>query len=120
MMKKQIRAILVARRTSDVRVLLPFVTTVDDILKSREIINEVFAELKTSSDSLKVGIMIEVPSVALSIEHFLPRVDFVSLGTNDLIQYFFAVNRNHIVPFFAPFYKTVSTGNIANNVLSHN
>jgi phosphoenolpyruvate-protein kinase (PTS system EI component) len=38
--------------------------------------------------------MVEVPSVAMSIEHFLPKVDFVCLGTNDLIQYFFAVNRD--------------------------
>lgn len=94
LMKKQIRAILVARQTFDVRLLLPFITTVDDFLKSREIISEVFAELNISSDSLKVGIMIEIPSVALSIERFLPKVDFVSLGTNDLLQYFFASNRN--------------------------
>jgi phosphotransferase system enzyme I (PtsI) len=94
LMKKQIRAILTARRTFSVRLLLPFITTVDDLLRARQILEEVFAEMKITGNSLQVGIMIEVPSVALSIERFLPNVDFVSLGTNDLLQYFFAVNRD--------------------------
>jgi phosphoenolpyruvate-protein phosphotransferase (PTS system enzyme I) len=94
LMKKQIRAILTARRTFSVRLLLPFITTVDDLLMARKILEEVFAEMKITGNSLQVGIMIEVPAAALSIERFLPNVDFVSLGTNDLLQYFFAVNRD--------------------------
>lgn len=94
LMKKQVRAILAARRTLSVRLLLPFITTVDDLLNARQILEEVFAEMKITGNSLQVGIMIEVPAVAVSIERFLPKVDFVSLGTNDLLQYFFAVNRD--------------------------
>jgi phosphoenolpyruvate-protein kinase (PTS system EI component) len=94
LMKKQIRAILTARRTFSVRLLLPFITTVDDLVKARHILEEVFLEMKITGNSLQVGIMIEVPAAALSIERFLPNVDFVSLGTNDLLQYFFAVNRD--------------------------
>jgi phosphoenolpyruvate-protein kinase (PTS system EI component) len=94
LIKKQIRAILTARRTFSVRLLLPFVTTVDDVIQARKILEQVFAEMKITGNSLQVGIMVEIPSVALSIERFLPRVDFVSLGTNDLLQYFFAVNRD--------------------------
>lgn len=94
LMKKQIRALLTARRTFNVRLLLPFVTTVDDVIRTRHILEEVFAEMKITGKSLHVGIMVEIPSVAMSIERFLPRVDFVSLGTNDLLQYFFAVNRD--------------------------
>jgi len=93
-MKKQVRAILAARRTLSVRLLLPFITTVDDLLNARQILEEVFAEMKITGNSLQVGIMIEVPAVAVSIERFLPKADFVSLGTNDLLQYFFAVNRD--------------------------
>jgi phosphoenolpyruvate-protein kinase (PTS system EI component) len=93
LMKKQIRAILAARGTFRARLLLPFITTVDDLLKSREILEEVLTEIKIVGDSPHLGIMIEVPSVALSLSRFLPKVDFVCLGTNDLIQYFFAVNR---------------------------
>jgi phosphocarrier protein FPr len=94
LIKKQIRAILTARRTFSVRLLLPFVTTVDDVIEAKKILEQVFAEMKITGNSLQVGIMVEIPSVALSIERFLPRVDFVSLGTNDLLQYFFAVNRD--------------------------
>jgi phosphotransferase system enzyme I (PtsI) len=94
LMKRQIRSILVARRAFSVRLLLPFITTIDDLLKARQILDEVFAEMKITGNSLQVGMMIEVPAVALSIEKFLPKVDFVSLGTNDLLQYFFAVNRD--------------------------
>jgi phosphoenolpyruvate-protein phosphotransferase len=93
LMKKQIRAILTARRAFRVQLLLPFITTVEDLLKARRILEEVFAEMNLAGDSPRIGIMIEVPSVALSIERFLPKVDFVCLGTNDLLQYFFAVNR---------------------------
>jgi phosphoenolpyruvate-protein phosphotransferase (PTS system enzyme I) len=94
LMKKQVRAILTARRTFSVRLLLPFIATVDDLLQARQILEEIFAEMKITGNSLQVGIMIEVPAVAASIERFLPKVDFVSLGTNDLLQYFFAVNRD--------------------------
>jgi phosphoenolpyruvate-protein phosphotransferase len=93
-MKKQLRAILTARGTSHVRLLLPFITTIDDLTNARKIINEVAAEMKVTSEPPHIGIMVEVPSVALSIERFLPKVDFVCLGTNDLVQYFFAVNRD--------------------------
>jgi phosphoenolpyruvate-protein kinase (PTS system EI component) len=93
-MKKQIRAIFTARGAFNVRLLLPFVTTVDDLSKARKIIEGVFTEMKISGDFPHIGIMIEVPSVALSIEKFLPKVDFVCLGTNDLIQFIFAVNRD--------------------------
>jgi phosphotransferase system enzyme I (PtsI) len=50
--------------------------------------------MKITAGLPHIGIMIEVPSAALSIERFLNKVDFVCLGTNDLIQYFFAVNRD--------------------------
>jgi phosphotransferase system enzyme I (PtsI) len=94
LMKKQISAILTARGAFNVSLLLPFITTVDDLSKARKIIEEVFTEMKISGDFPQIGIMIEVPSVALSIEKFLPKVDFVCLGTNDLIQFIFAVNRD--------------------------
>ena len=94
LMKKQIRAILSSRGLSRVRLLLPFVATVDDLVQSREILDEVLGEAGISGNAPEVGIMIEIPSVAASIDRFLPKVDFVSLGTNDLLQYFFAVNRD--------------------------
>jgi multiphosphoryl transfer protein len=92
-MRKQVRAILTARGKFRVQLLLPFITTVEDLTMARTILNEVVAELNLTGNPPQVGIMVEIPSVALSIERFLPKVDFISLGTNDLLQYFFAVNR---------------------------
>ncbi len=94
LMKKQVRAILASRGAFRVRLLLPFVTTIDDLARARKILEEVFEEMKITGNVPQVGIMIEVPSVALSASRFLPKVDFVCLGTNDLIQYMFAVNRD--------------------------
>ncbi|MBN1127995.1 MAG: phosphoenolpyruvate--protein phosphotransferase [Chitinispirillaceae bacterium] len=94
LMKRQIRAILANRGTFRARLLLPFITTVDDLLKSREVIEGVIAESNYDGDFPQVGIMVEVPAVAFSMEWFLPKVEFVCLGTNDLLQYFFAVNRD--------------------------
>jgi phosphoenolpyruvate-protein kinase (PTS system EI component) len=94
LMKKQARAILTSRGAFRIRLLLPFVTTIEDVLRAREILEEVFIEMKISRDATRIGIMVEVPSVALSLSRFLPKVDFVCLGTNDLIQYLFAVNRD--------------------------
>jgi phosphotransferase system enzyme I (PtsP) len=94
LMRNQIRAILTSRRGFHVRLLLPFITVIEDLIKAREILEEVFVEMKITGEAPSVGIMVEIPSVALSIERFLPKVDFVCLGTNDLVQYLFAVNRN--------------------------
>jgi phosphoenolpyruvate-protein phosphotransferase len=94
LMKKQARAILTARGAFRIRLLLPFITTVEDLVRAREILEEVFIEMKIGGDATRIGIMVEVPSVALSLSCFLPKVDFVCLGTNDLIQYLFAVNRD--------------------------
>ena len=94
LMKKQVRALFNARGTFPIRLLLPFITTVDDVIKARAIIENVFSEMKIPGDLPQIGIMIEVPSVAMSLSRFLPKVDFVSLGTNDLNQYFFAANRD--------------------------
>lgn len=96
LMKRQIRNILSARQTTRVRLLLPFITTMDDLFEALEVLAQILAETKIPEHSLEVGIMIEVPSVALSLDRFLPKVDFVNLGTNDLVQYFFASNRDQI------------------------
>ncbi len=97
MMRRQIKAILSARCATRVKILIPFVTTLSDVIKTRQVIDEILLETNFVGSTPNLGIMIEVPSVALSLERYLPKVDFVCLGTNDLLQFFFAANRDQSV-----------------------
>ena len=99
--KTQVRAILRAAAGSDadVGILLPVVTTVDEVRQARQHIETVKSELNVSgtpySSDTKVGIMIEVPAAAIAIKDMLVEADFVSVGTNDLLQHFMAADRDN-------------------------
>ena len=75
------------------RVLLPFVTTLDDLDRILSVIQEVCQQEGIPRERFQVGIMVEVPAVAIDAEPFLAKVDFLSIGTNDLVQYMFAASR---------------------------
>ncbi|MFC2171413.1 phosphoenolpyruvate--protein phosphotransferase [Acidobacteriota bacterium] len=95
----QLRAILRAALDADVAVLFPMVTHTGDILAARFHLKEACAELEREgvlfNRNVKVGAMIEVPSAALGIAKILETVDFVSIGTNDLLQYLTAADRDN-------------------------
>jgi len=94
----QVRAILRAAADGDVRMLLPMITHPSELDFARERIGLAEAELEKRGVKFKKGIalgaMIEVPSAAIWIQAFLPKLDFLSIGTNDLVQYTLASNRH--------------------------
>ena len=96
--KQQLRAILRASVHGPVEILLPMVTQAEEIHQARRLIDQCRAELKHESlqidPALPVGGMIETPAAALACEHLASLLDFLSIGTNDLIQYVLAIDRS--------------------------
>jgi phosphotransferase system enzyme I (PtsI) len=95
----QSRAILRAARNRDVGIMFPMVTTRNDVARAKRILAEVGEELRTQGAELAqnvvLGAMIEIPAAAISVQDILAEVDFISLGTNDLLQYFTAADRDN-------------------------
>jgi phosphotransferase system enzyme I (PtsI) len=111
--KKQLRSIYRASVNGPARLLLPFVSTVDDLDAAHEIIAEVRRELDLKRQSyeprLPIGVMIETPAAAQTCDLMASRVDFFCLGTNDLIQYYLVIDRSDqsVVHLYNPFHPAI-------------
>ncbi|MGB9857308.1 MAG: phosphoenolpyruvate--protein phosphotransferase [Dictyoglomaceae bacterium] len=96
--KIQLKAILRASYKNNIHVMFPMIDLEEEVIEAKKIIEEVVKELEREGKEYKippVGIMIETPISILNMKKLAPLVDFFSLGTNDLFQYTFAVDRTN-------------------------
>ncbi|HIE69805.1 MAG TPA: phosphoenolpyruvate--protein phosphotransferase, partial [Planctomycetes bacterium] len=109
----QLRAILRASALGHARILLPMITTRSEVVRCREVLDQLTADLRANDVAydaqIELGIMVEVPVLVPVLPEILEVVDFVSVGTNDLVQYLLAVDRDNqrVAKMYDPFHPGV-------------
>jgi phosphotransferase system enzyme I (PtsI) len=84
-----------ASAVAPLQLLIPFVSRVEEVVAVRDRIDTIAREEGVARERISIGMMIEIPAVIFSLRAFMGMVDFISIGTNDLIQYTFAADRDH-------------------------
>ena len=93
LLQHHLLSILQASDAGSARILLPFITTMDDLDRILTVIEDLCHKERIPRTRFQVGIMVEIPAVAVDPIPYLDKVDFLSIGTNDLVQYMFAASR---------------------------
>jgi phosphotransferase system enzyme I (PtsI) len=131
-LRSHLRAILRASHRNNIWIIIPFVTDIYEVKRIKGIIgrvkNELISEGIKVDKKIKIGIMLEIPSVVMIVDHIAPLVDFFSIGTNDLTQYTLAADRgnervNHIFDSLHPaviqlIKKSIDSANKHNKYIS--
>ena len=108
----QLRAILRASAHGKVRLMFPFITSLEDIRAAKRLARSARRDLESRGEKfdpdMPIGMMVEVPAAALSLDKYMRDAQFFSVGTNDLTQYVCAADRNH--PDVAPWFKGHNPG----------
>lgn len=105
--KVQLKAILRASNFGNVMIMYPFVSILEEVIEANKILDEVKNELKIKkipfNENIKVGIMLEIPSIILILDKLVKKIDFFSIGTNDMMQYLYARDRLNLK--YSSFYQ---------------
>ena len=110
---EQLEALLIAAAGKKVKIMLPMITCIDEISKTRAMLDEITARLKTEGkdccEDYMLGIMIETPASAIMADVFAKHCDFFSIGTNDLVQYVMAADRGNsdVENIYNPYHPSV-------------
>jgi phosphotransferase system enzyme I (PtsP) len=100
LLRSQIRALLDAAAGRELRIMFPMVTTIDEFDQAKGFVERELTHLRrhghTLPDRVHVGVMVEVPALLYQLDELLARVDFLSVGSNDLAQFMFAADRSNV------------------------
>jgi phosphotransferase system, enzyme I, PtsP len=100
LLRSQIRAMLDAAAERELRIMFPMVTTIDEFDRAKGLVERELTHLRkhghTLPERVHVGVMVEVPALLYQLDELLERVDFLSIGSNDLAQFMFAADRSNV------------------------